>query len=716
MEVDAQREAYGTIALDPTDDVVAGSFGTWRLTYTVGSIGMDDGATLKIATNVSSDWGHPQFDDPRADNYTSVETSGNATVAARWDQQGYERPWRHTITVDVYDGSLGEGDTITLTLGDRSDGSLGLQMQTFPETDFRVIGLVDAFETGEFVQLPDEITFDVVPGPASRLEAVLPSSVAPGEPATLSVRALDRWGNVATGYEGTPTVGIEDDAGVEIPDSVPLRNGIGHADVAFDEGVNRLTVRDDGREMETTTNPAVVGGGDDRIYWGDIHGQSGETVGTGTVREYFEFLSGPAFLDFGSHAGNDFQITDELWAEIQETVKTFDRPGEFVTFLCYEWSANTQNGGDHNVYFRGDEAEIQRSSSWQIAEGIGKNEGTYPAEALYDAFEGRDDVLVVPHQGGRPATLDAIDPDLTPFVEILSVWGVFEWFGHQALDQGYPIGFVAGSDDHTGRPGLSYPTNATGWSFPIKGGLMAAISEDLTREALWEAFTGRRVYATTGARILLDLDVAGAGTGEAVEADGPVEASVRVNGTAPIQRVDLFRGADRVATLDVGTGEERIEVVWTGARSTARHKVLDWSGGLSVDGGRIVDVEGFGFDHPAQGVTRTTGTHVRWNATSAGNYQGVRLNIDADSDATVSVSTPPAQATVEVADLEDPHIIDAGDPDRQLVIRRTDVSTVLDVKTIFTDDPGPGTHPYYVRVHQTDGEMAWSSPAFVTVQ
>jgi hypothetical protein len=245
---------------------------------------------------------------------------------------------------------------------------------------------------------------------------------------------------------------------------------------------------------------------------------------------------------------------------------------------------------------------------------------------------------------------------------------------------------------------------------------MAAISENLTREALWDAFTGRRVYATTGARILLDLDVAGTGMGEAIEIGGPIEASVRVNGTAPIQRVDLFRGADRVATRDVGTGEERIEVVWTGARSTARHKVLDWSGGLSVDGGRIVDVEEFGFDHPAQGVTQTTGTHVRWNATSAGNYQGVRLNIDADSDATVSVSTPPAQATVEVADLEDPHIIDAGDPDRQLVIRQTDVSTVLDVKTTFTDDPGPATHPYYVRVHQSDGEMAWSSPAFVTVQ
>jgi hypothetical protein len=33
--------------------------------------------------------------------------------------------------------------------------------------------------------------------------------------------------------------------------------------------------------------------------------------------------------------------------------------------------------------------------------------------------------------------------------------------------------------------------------------------------------------------------------------------------------------------------------------------------------------------------------------------------------------------------------------------------------TLSDPEPLAGTHPYYVRVRQADGEMAWSSPTFV---
>jgi len=49
------------------------------------------------------------------------------------------------IEVRIFDGALETGDTITITLGARGEGSLGLVMQSFPERDFRLIGLVDAF-------------------------------------------------------------------------------------------------------------------------------------------------------------------------------------------------------------------------------------------------------------------------------------------------------------------------------------------------------------------------------------------------------------------------------------------------------------------------------------------------------------------------------------------------------------------------------------------
>ena len=53
-----------------------------------------------------------------------------------------------------------------------------------------------------------------------------------------------------------------------------------------------------------------------RRYWGDLHGQSGETVGTNPAGAYFRYARDKAFVDIVGHQGNDFQITDAFWAEL----------------------------------------------------------------------------------------------------------------------------------------------------------------------------------------------------------------------------------------------------------------------------------------------------------------------------------------------------------------------------------------------------------------
>lgn len=714
FDEDQIRTNCGDVRLEPTDDIVAGTYGRWTITYTVGGLGMDDGSTLRIASNMSSDWGPPQFNNPTADNYCTVETLGDASVSGSFDHRGHTRPWRDTILIEVYDGALAPGETITITLGDQSEGSMGLQMQSYPETEFELFGLVEPLETGEYVRLPTILSFEILPGAPESIAAVVDSEVAVADEATISVRLQDYWGNVTTEYDDV--VEFEAPAeGVHVPETVKLEEGTAHATVRFDEPeTHRIPVRATESGLETKTNPVqcTEDKSEETTYWGDIHGQSEETVGTNPIDEYFAYARDCAFIDFASHAGNDFQITDEFWGTIRETVREFNAPGEFVTFLCYEWSANSPSGGDHNVYFRGDEPDIHRSSDWQVADGPERSNGTYPVEQIYEQYRGRDDVFIIPHQGGRPATLDALDPDLTPFVEILSVWGIFEWFGQEALERGYPVGFVAGSDDHTGRLGASYPT-VTDWSFPIKGGLMAAKAPDLTRDSLWIAFGERRCYGTTGARILLDVTVDEHGMGEEVTVDGPPQFDVEVSGTAPIYRIDLFRGNERVDGQRFDEGSEFVEFTWSGARSKNRSKVQDWSGGLSIDRGTIEMVRPFGFDHPENGIQKRTTTSIEWSGSTAGNYQGVRLNIDGPPETTISFSTGPVSTTAQLEEIEDRHVTLDGGVEQELSVRRVGGCSRADVETAFEDDEQDRTNPYYVRVTQVDGEMAWSSPVFV---
>jgi len=69
----------GTAELKPCQPVVVGSFASWQIVYTVGELGMDDGARLRIAHKLITDWGQPQTNSPRAANYVSAETSGPAS-------------------------------------------------------------------------------------------------------------------------------------------------------------------------------------------------------------------------------------------------------------------------------------------------------------------------------------------------------------------------------------------------------------------------------------------------------------------------------------------------------------------------------------------------------------------------------------------------------------------------------------------------------------
>src|SRR5262249_59533925 len=70
-----------------------------------------------------------------------------------------------------------------------------------------------------------------------------------------------------------------------------------------------------------------------RRYWGDLHGQSGETIGMGSAESYFRYARDLAFIDMVGHQGNDFQITDAFWAELNRLIAAFDRSEEHTSEL-----------------------------------------------------------------------------------------------------------------------------------------------------------------------------------------------------------------------------------------------------------------------------------------------------------------------------------------------------------------------------------------------
>ncbi len=325
-------------------------------------------------------------------------------------------------------------------------------------------------------------------------------------------------------------------------------------------------------------------------------------------------------------------------------------------------------------------------------------------------------MLIIPHIGGRHADLSVIDPQLSPFIEIASVHGWFEWFAREALARGLQVGFVASSDDHTGRPGASYPA---GHAFGVRGGLIAAWAGDLTRKGLWDAFCARRVYGTSGERIFLDVSVNGHSMGEACDASGAVDLGVEVAGTAGIERIDVWRGTQLWHSEFLrppDPASRKLAITWRGARNKGRQRLFRWDGRARLDRGRIVQAEAAGVNRASNEGIVVDPLEARWRSHTAGNAGRIVLTIDAPEDARMTLGTGPLAVEFPLTQIGEGTTWPLAEGiDCEVSVRWMPlIPYPTEVRWGMRDaDPPPGCTPYWVRITQEDGEMAWSSPVFV---
>jgi hypothetical protein len=166
------HEQMGSIKLSPPGPFVAGSYAELTLVYTAGTFGIDDTGMVKISWRTTSDMSKPQFDKPQAANFTTVEASNGAVLEVWFDRTNI-RPWQNTIMIRVGRGYLRQGDTLTIRMGDRRQGSPGYRLQTNVEKDVELRTSVDAFAAYEFCELKHP-AFDLVSGAAMSWKAILP--------------------------------------------------------------------------------------------------------------------------------------------------------------------------------------------------------------------------------------------------------------------------------------------------------------------------------------------------------------------------------------------------------------------------------------------------------------------------------------------------------------------------------------------------------------
>ncbi len=737
-------EHMGHATVSSAGPFVAGSFAELVFEYTAGTFGIDDSGMLKISWRTTSDMAKPQFADPGGPNYTTVQASNGAALEY-WVDRLNIRPWVNTLLVRVGRGFLRAGDTLTVRFGDRRHGSPGLRLQTNCEEHFELKTYVDAFATYEFTELPASPGFELVAGPAARWKAILPSLAVAGESFRLAVLAEDQWGNPTRPDPDRVTLSSSREVR-NLPATVaidPDRDTLVLDGLFVDEpgDIDLRVWSATGEELARANPMRVVANARSRCYWGDLHGQSGETVGTNPAETYFRYGRDKAFLDIVGHQGNDFQITDAFWRELNRLTAEFDDPGRFVCVPGYEWSGNTGMGGDRNVFFRQEGRAIRRSSRVLIENRQAEAPDCYNASGLFRALDG-EDAVVIAHVGGRYADIAvAHDGRLERAVEVHSTWGTFEWLLHDAFARGFRVGVVCHSDDHKGRPGATRPGAST---FGAIGGLTCYFMPELTRDALFAALRARHHYGTTGTRLFVDLQgqfeepvrvlADDPQLGPAEERKGrevsmgdivrpgpvPMRLGGEVIGTAPIDRVDILHGTEVAETIrgfapsDLG---RRVRVLWQGAEYRGRGRETVWQGRLTVSGNRIVRFEPVNFLNPERQVRETEpGSELAWVSVTTGNLAGVDLWLETASAGTIQVETNVVSGHADISKLGDgAAVFDGGGLGRKLSIYRLP-DTEWSRRVAFEHEisfAGGADLPVYIRVTQADGHQAWTSPIYL---
>ncbi len=209
-----------------------------------------------------------------------------------------------------------------------------MRIQTFAEHNFELLVLANPFATRDYLPLPDQPTLTMHPGPPVDWRAVLPSARQVGDKFRLGLRCDDGWGNPSDNIKAR--LGLSANLEVQgLPESVAFEPGqftqILESLSVKEPGILEIRLTDGDGTQLARSNPLVISdGGGPRHFWGDMHGQSKETVGTNSAGDYFAFARDMAFLDATSHQGNDFQVSTEFWGEICDLCERFDEPGRFT--------------------------------------------------------------------------------------------------------------------------------------------------------------------------------------------------------------------------------------------------------------------------------------------------------------------------------------------------------------------------------------------------
>lgn len=294
------------------------------------------------------------------------------------------------------------------------------------------------------------------------------------------------------------------------------------------------------------------------VYRGDMHRHteiSWDGYNDGSTEDAYRYAIDAAALDFLAITEHNFGVKDEYdWWRSQKAADLYRIGNYFVPLFAYERSVPYPNGHRNIVFsYRGAPILDVQHYEWGPAASY-KRQG---AERLFGYLRKYSGVAM-PHTSGTNMGTNwrDYDPEVEPVVEIyqsdrtsyecVDCWRAAdpkvpkkqyggyrpEGFVSEAWEKGYRLG-VQASSDHLG----------------VHTAYSMIIAMDNSRRALVDAIRQRHTYGATD-NIILDMrlveDTREYMMGDAAEVSGPPRFRIHVEGTLPLQDVEIVKDNRRI--------------------------------------------------------------------------------------------------------------------------------------------------------------------------
>lgn len=307
----------------------------------------------------------------------------------------------------------------------------------------------------------------------------------------------------------------------------------------------------------------------DGVYFGEIHGMG---FNQRPFDEFYEYGRHVSHIDFCAMSMFSYSTcVENVWEQVKAAAVRHTVPGRFVALVAFE--AGTPPDDSHRVVYFPEPTGVPPLFC----------DSRPPAQDPFIQTRFHPDTVYCKTLDEFYATIARYGGFVTGHMHTLryerevlgEIWQKRMWRGnpfneqeeeriYEVLRGGVRFGLTAGSDTHDSMPGNpygEYSVEIPGGSTDLEGpaGYTGVRLDYLDTANLTEALLARRVWATSGARIVLDFESNGQPMGSELPADAERRFRLLVDGTAPLARVELLRDGRPHASWSPNSGRFEAE-------------------------------------------------------------------------------------------------------------------------------------------------------------